>query len=130
MGLKLHGGVNIPCGTQLASYDFWAIGINCCSPSDPSFTGCAGLMNKQAVPAGLRLMYPQQGAYFRLAISQAEAEFGLEASDAPLLFYWSADPDKSLAKFAHSAFETKIRHTFLHGSVNLVLSFLLVAVYI
>ena len=55
--------------------------INCCSPSDPSFTGCAVGTNKEGESAGLRLMYPQQGTYFRLAIEQAEAEFGIEGGE-------------------------------------------------
>lgn len=74
----------------LASYDFWAVGLNCCSGSPGDFK-CGDYQNTQSA-GGLRLMNDGQRAYYRLAVQQAEAMFNIRA-DHPLFFHWVADPD-------------------------------------
>merc|ERR1719158_2377819 len=44
---------------QLASYDFWAVGLNCCSE-----------FNNPHARSGLRLMRDDQRPFFRLAVQQ------------------------------------------------------------
>merc|ERR1719291_811355 len=75
----------------LASYDFWAVGINCCSPVPPISFWCG-----QAEPGdtrargGLRWMGgAAQRHNFGLAIEQAEAEYGYAAGKNPMLLTWT-----------------------------------------
>merc|ERR1719199_1199648 len=90
---------------SLARYDFWAIGVNCCNSDDPDFKNCGEVQNPDA-RAGLRLVYPDQNDFFRLAVQQAEAEYDIEASDQPLFFYWVQDPERESEKFLRYGLET------------------------
>lgn len=73
----------------LASYDFWAVGLNCCSGSPGDFK-CGDYQSTSNV-GGMRLMNDGQRAYYRLAVQQAEAMFNIRA-DHPLFFHYVADP--------------------------------------
>jgi len=80
-------------GTNLHSYDFWAVGINCCHPIQPAAFWCSRAdLSDPLTHAGLRWMSSAQIPYFRLAIEQAEAEYGYRASN-PMLLTWTTDPD-------------------------------------
>jgi hypothetical protein len=58
-------------GSQLASYDFWAVGVNCCHAGAPDFR-CGEYSNIKA-HSGYRMMDEAQTPYFRLAVDQAQA---------------------------------------------------------
>lgn len=71
------------------SFDFWAIGKNCCSGQIADFR-CGGYQNAKA-HSGLRLMNDADRAFYRLVVQQAAASFHIKAAH-PLFVYWMEDP--------------------------------------
>jgi len=84
--------------SRMASYDYWAVGINCCVPSPPASFWCGGHVDDTDAHAGLRWMSDAERPYFRLAIQQAEAEYGIRAQH-PIFFDWTDDPVAHTEKF-------------------------------
>eukprot|EP00418_Pyrodinium_bahamense_P081689 CAMPEP_0179064508 /NCGR_PEP_ID=MMETSP0796-20121207/27984_1 /TAXON_ID=73915 /ORGANISM="Pyrodinium bahamense, Strain pbaha01" /LENGTH=161 /DNA_ID=CAMNT_0020761457 /DNA_START=540 /DNA_END=1025 /DNA_ORIENTATION=+ len=74
---------------QLPTYDFWAVGRNCCSGTRADFH-CTHYRNPRAHGA-LRLIRTSDRAYYRLAVQQAEATYNIRATH-PLFFQWEEDP--------------------------------------
>lgn len=85
----------------LKSYDYWAVGVNCCSSHGSKFA-CGEFANPHA-KAGLRLMRDDQRAFFRLAVQQAEIEYGIKA-EYPLFFEWMQDPSSLLTEWHEEAY--------------------------
>lgn len=103
---------------DLATMDLWAVGINCCRSDDPIFSKCIDLKNEHA-HAGLRMMEAGQRNYFRLAVEQAEAAYGIEAPN-PLFFYWVQDPSTEIEHFFEAGFKGWLLACFVHFFGNTV----------
>lgn len=80
--------VNPDC-TKNCGYDFWAVGVDCCSDDAADFR-CGEYHNPQA-KSGIRMMYEWERPYFRLAVLEAEGAHQIMSSH-PVFFYWMEDP--------------------------------------
>lgn len=91
--------------TPLSSYDFWAVGINCCAGSSSQEVDfkCGDFANADA-HEGLRLMHDDQRSFMRLAVQQAEAAHMIKA-DHPLFFYWANDAASEMNAYLANAFK-------------------------
>lgn len=86
----------------LASYDFWVAGTNCCNGYPKDF-GCGlNTLSMNDERSGLRIMDNSKLLHYRLAVQQAEAEFGIHA-EHPLFFSWLADPDSVIDAYFDAA---------------------------
>lgn len=83
----------------LGVYDFWAVGLNCCNGFPGNFhCGNYMVLNADMRPSGLRLMNDGQQPYYRLAVEQAQAEFGIQVVH-PLFFTFMKDSDSVLSSW-------------------------------
>eukprot|EP00929_Paragymnodinium_shiwhaense_P118946 TRINITY_DN90840_c0_g1_i1.p1 TRINITY_DN90840_c0_g1~~TRINITY_DN90840_c0_g1_i1.p1 ORF type:complete len:322 (+),score=66.61 TRINITY_DN90840_c0_g1_i1:86-1051(+) len=86
---------------QLGSYDFWAVGLDCCTANKADFQ--CGDFNDQKAHSGLRLLRDEQQAFFRLAVQEAEARHQIKATH-PLFFYWGPDATGEMAWFREEGY--------------------------
>jgi len=103
-------------------YDFWAIGLNCCSDSASDFR-CGEFSNPHA-KSGLRLMRDDQRPMYRLAVLAAEGVHKI-TSTHPLFFYFMEDPKseaKSYQERGYSMFLTWMFIFFFGNAAAVALS--------
>jgi len=82
---------NASFGYAPESYDFWAVGVDCCCGDTVRSANfqCGEFDNSQA-HSGLRLMKDEQRPFYRLAVQQAISTYGVRAKH-PLFFHWVQD---------------------------------------
>lgn len=104
--------------SKLETYDFWAIGINCCNGQPQGFR-CGEYLDSSA-QHGLRLLRDDQREYFRLAVKMAEASFNLNANH-PIFMYWMKVPSTEVNAYQDEGFRRFIMAVSLFGSWQLIL---------
>mmetsp|Transcript_82736 Transcript_82736/g.210483 ORF Transcript_82736/g.210483 Transcript_82736/m.210483 type:complete len:343 (-) Transcript_82736:72-1100(-) len=72
------------------SYDFWAVGQDCCSTSTSDFR-CGPDWSSVKTRSGIRVLDAEALTNYRLAVQQAEALYGI-VSAHPIFFTWSQNP--------------------------------------
>lgn len=110
----------ITLGTApLTTYDFWAVGTDCCTGEGGVDFQC-GEFNNQAARSGLRLMRDEQRSFFRLAVQQAESTYSIRATH-PIFLYWMQDNLAATADYQDDGFKYYLLGMFAHFALQLVL---------
>jgi len=71
------------------SYDFWAVGKDCCSLGSSDFR--CGAWGSSSARSAIRVMDDNDIFFYRLAVQQAETLYGIMATQ-PVFFEWAEDP--------------------------------------
>eukprot|EP00929_Paragymnodinium_shiwhaense_P086547 TRINITY_DN4704_c0_g1_i3.p2 TRINITY_DN4704_c0_g1~~TRINITY_DN4704_c0_g1_i3.p2 ORF type:complete len:208 (-),score=47.28 TRINITY_DN4704_c0_g1_i3:69-692(-) len=103
-------------GNQQASYDFWAVGKNCCN--GPSSMFQCGEYNNPYARSGYRLLADRERPFYRLAVQQAEAAYNLRSTH-PLFFVWTQDPVSMMTEYRSAGFRLFLIATGVHFFFNL-----------
>jgi hypothetical protein len=90
----------IASSSSLETYDFWAVGLNCCSDVASDFK-CGNFANHTA-RGGLRVMDDENRPLYRLAVQQAQSSFNIRATH-PLFFHLTADPVDEQERYRRDA---------------------------
>jgi hypothetical protein len=98
-------GPSGPNATKQESYDFWAVGLNCCSGHGADYhCGDYSRLGNGKANSGLRLMREEERPYYRLAVQQAEAAHNIRAMH-PVFLYWVEDANTELFTFQDEGFK-------------------------
>lgn len=106
-----------PAVPETQSFDFWAVGKDCCSVSASDFR-CGAFSNPKSRSA-LRAISQQDTPYYRLAVEQAETLYGIMATH-PVFFEWTQDPLERMNLWMERSFI----HFVMYASMAFVVSLL------
>lgn len=109
---------------KLDSYDFWAVGLNCCSGGQADFQ--CGEFQGTASPSGLRLLRTDQQEFFQLAVQQAQAAYTIKAN-SPIFVYYSSDATADMKSFRDEGLKYYLIGMLVHFAWQ-ILSVVLAAV--
>lgn len=105
--IKGGAGKAIP---ETESFDFWAVGKDCCSVSSSDFR--CGAYDNPLARSGIRILSDEDRRFYRLAVEQAETLYGIMATH-PIFFEWSQDPLEVVNAWNAHAFTTFVMCTLL-----------------
>eukprot|EP00747_Dinoflagellata_sp_TGD_P163517 gnl/TRDRNA2_/TRDRNA2_182262_c0_seq1.p1 gnl/TRDRNA2_/TRDRNA2_182262_c0~~gnl/TRDRNA2_/TRDRNA2_182262_c0_seq1.p1 ORF type:complete len:358 (-),score=57.40 gnl/TRDRNA2_/TRDRNA2_182262_c0_seq1:102-1175(-) len=114
--------VNPECEKN-CGYDFWAVGLNCCSEDAADFR-CGQYDNKKA-KAGLRQVDESTRSAFRMAVVEAEGAYHI-MSPHPLFFEWIEDPIKAVKRQEFKGYKRFVIAMFLSFIANALFIYLLI----
>jgi len=110
-------------GAKLASYDFWAVGMDCCS-SRPNDFSCGGVhMEKWPSPNGLRVMEDSEVQGYKLAVEQAVVANHIQ-SRQPIFLHMVSKPYLGIKRY----FDDAKVFAFVSGICYFTMHFILVAI--
>jgi hypothetical protein len=100
--IKGESGSAVP---ETQSFDFWAVGKDCCSVSSSDFR--CGAYNNPVARSAIRVLGKEDSRFFRLAVEQAETMYGIMATH-PVFFEWSQDPLETVNSWNAKAFTSYV----------------------
>lgn len=105
---------------QTASFDFWAVGKDCCSTSSSDFR-CGAFSDPQARSA-IRILNDEDRPFYRLAVEQTETLYNI-VSTHPIFVEWTQDPLSDVNTWRMKAYNSYLSSvaTFFVFSVIAVL---------
>lgn len=105
--------VSLAANATNATYDFWAIGRNCCTGSPYNFAcGQSASIDTATATGGLRLMSDSQLPFYKMAVTQAATKYGIKSSH-PIFFHWVQDSSKALADYQRTGYDDFFLALFL-----------------
>lgn len=113
----ITGSFAVEGNPPLASYDFWAVGTDCCSSGAADFH-CGEFSG--GAHAGLRLMSDEERPFYRLAVQQAQSTYAIRATH-PLFFHWVSDPAAASQQARLTSFRAYLIGMFVHFMFQLCL---------
>lgn len=116
---NVNGNVIPSSGT----YDWWAVGVNCCDGDHAANFTCGDVDNRLA-RSGMRLLSDNQRPYYVLAVQEWSATYGLPVKH-PLFFTWVKDPLETEVQWDFQADDEMWRYTWYAILFAFLLSFIL-----
>eukprot|EP00440_Ansanella_granifera_P050623 gb/GFBE01054868.1/.p1 GENE.gb/GFBE01054868.1/~~gb/GFBE01054868.1/.p1 ORF type:complete len:327 (+),score=66.03 gb/GFBE01054868.1/:1-981(+) len=95
----------------LSSYDFWAVGKNCCSDQQADFK--CGAYNLEGAKGGVRVTSDADRDFYRLAVQQAQSSHAIKAIH-PLFFTWTTDASTSVEDAERAGYQGLLVGMFGH----------------
>ncbi|CAJ1355738.1 unnamed protein product [Effrenium voratum] len=89
-------------GANLASYDFWAVGKNCCSDQQSDFK--CGAYKNSGIKGGVRITDDVDRDFYRLAVQQAMSAHAIKAIH-PLFFEWTSDSSAQMLEDERAGYQ-------------------------
>jgi len=101
---------------ETGSFDFWAVGKDCCSESSSDFR--CGAYNNPVARSGIRVLAGEDSMFYRLAVEQAETLYGITATH-PVFFEWSQDPLGTVNSWNAKGFTTYVMAVIIAFVISL-----------
>jgi len=102
-------------GVATTELDFWVVGKNCCNEHGRGIN-CQGF--DVGGLSGMRLTDDSDRAFYRLAVQEAEALYGIRANH-PIFFNWVRDPMRGINEGKEHAFRNYLRGVLAYGVFQL-----------
>jgi len=100
---------NVPFAER--EYDYWAVGMDCCSSVQPQQDWHCGEVNNHLALGGMRLMSDAPRSFYRMAVQEAEATYKMKASH-PIFLEWMQDPAAKMASWRDAGMRFFIKCLF------------------
>lgn len=101
---------------ETQSFDFWAVGKDCCSTATSDFR-CGDYLNPMT-RGGVRVLKEKDLPFYRLAVEQAKSLYGIQARN-PIFFEWTLNPLETVNSWNKTAFDHYIRAVIFGFIVSL-----------
>jgi hypothetical protein len=103
----------VSAGKNTTTYDFWAVGVNCCTGASKNFA-CGDPVKPDLTSGGLRLLSDSELPFYKLAVTQATTKYGIQTSH-PIFVHYVQDADKALKENTSSGWASLVPAIAIFG---------------